>query len=102
MRRPRQARPEKRILSREIARMAALETIHSLPLQSSPRSGFPLVTSFARDSSVYGLTAARSLKALMMTDADERLIASAAIIGDSNQPVIGYNNPAASGTPRAL
>lgn len=37
-----------------------------------------------------------------MTDAELRLIASAAIIGDSNQPVNGNSTPAASGTPSAL
>ena len=40
--------------------------------------------------------------ALNTTDAELKLIASAAIIGDSNQPVNGYNTPAASGTPSAL
>ena len=29
-------------------------------------------------------------------------MANAAIIGDSNQPVNGYSNPAASGIPSAL
>lgn len=33
---------------------------------------------------------------------DDRLMASAAIMGDSNQPVNGYSTPAASGTPNAL
>ena len=37
-----------------------------------------------------------------MTDAELRLIASAAIIGDSSHPVSGYNTPAASGTPSEL
>lgn len=41
-------------------------------------------------------------KALVMTDAELRLIANAAIIGDSSQPVSGNNTPAANGTPRAL
>jgi DNA-binding PadR family transcriptional regulator len=44
----------------------------------------------------------RSLSALVMTDAELRLIASAAIIGDSSQPVRGYSTPAASGIPSAL
>ena len=40
--------------------------------------------------------------ALNTTDAELRLIASAAIIGDSNQPANGYSTPAANGTPSAL
>ena len=41
-------------------------------------------------------------KALLMTETELRLMASAAIIGDSNQPVNGNNTPAASGTPSML
>lgn len=44
----------------------------------------------------------RSRSAFAITEAELRLIASAAIIGDSNQPVSGYSSPAASGTPSAL
>ena len=43
-----------------------------------------------------------SRKALVITDAELRLIARAAIIGDSSQPVNGYRTPAANGMPRAL
>jgi len=43
-----------------------------------------------------------SLSAFVMTDTDEKLIAAAAIIGDSNKPRNGYNAPAAIGTPSAL
>lgn len=43
-----------------------------------------------------------SRSAFAITDAELRLIASAAIIGDNNQPVTGYSSPAASGTPSAL
>jgi hypothetical protein len=39
---------------------------------------------------------------LKITDAELRLIASAAIIGDNYQPVNGHSTPAASGTPSAL
>ena len=46
--------------------------------------------------------AARSRRALPITEAELRLIASAAISGDNNQPVKGNNTPAANGTPRAL
>jgi len=46
--------------------------------------------------------ALRSRSALPTTDAELRLIASAAIIGDSSQPVNGYSSPAARGTPSAL
>ena len=37
-----------------------------------------------------------------MTDAELKLMASAATIGDNSQPVNGYNNPAASGMPSAF
>ena len=45
---------------------------------------------------------ARSRKALEMTDTELKLIANAAIMGDSSQPVNGYKTPAAKGTPKAL
>ena len=45
---------------------------------------------------------ARNLKALATTETDERLIANAAIIGESSSPVQGHSTPAAIGTPRAL
>ena len=41
-------------------------------------------------------------KAFEITDTELRLMASAAIIGASNQPVNGNSTPAASGTPSAL
>lgn len=44
----------------------------------------------------------RSRSALAITEAELRLIASAATIGDSSQPVNGNSSPAASGTPSAL
>ncbi len=44
----------------------------------------------------------RSRSALVMTETELRLIASAAIIGDNSLPVNGYSSPAASGMPRAL
>lgn len=44
----------------------------------------------------------RNLSALLTTDTDDRLIASAASIGDSVMPSSGYSTPAASGTPAAL
>ncbi len=44
----------------------------------------------------------RSRKALLITETELRLIASAAIMGDSSQPVNGYSRPAASGMPSAL
>lgn len=40
--------------------------------------------------------------ALPITETELKLIASAAIIGESNHPVIGYSIPAAMGTPRPL
>lgn len=44
----------------------------------------------------------RKRSALVMTDTDDRLIAAAAIIGDSRVPVNGYSTPAATGMPMAL
>jgi len=44
----------------------------------------------------------RRRSALPITEAELRLIASAAIIGDSSQPVSGYSTPAASGMPSPL
>jgi hypothetical protein len=37
-----------------------------------------------------------------ITDTELKLIATAAIIGDSKIPKMGNNTPAATGTPRAL
>lgn len=45
---------------------------------------------------------ARKRRAFATTETDERLIASAAIIGESSSPVQGHRTPAAIGTPRAL
>jgi len=44
----------------------------------------------------------RKRKALLITETEIRLIARAAIIGDSVQPVNGNSTPAASGTPSEL
>ncbi len=44
----------------------------------------------------------RKRRALPITEAELKLMASAAIIGDNNQPVNGYNTPAATGIPSAL
>ncbi len=46
--------------------------------------------------------APRRRSALKITEAELRLIARAAISGDSSQPVTGNSTPAASGTPSAL
>jgi hypothetical protein len=43
-----------------------------------------------------------NLNALVITDTELRLIASAAIIGDRSCPVSGYSTPAAKGMPSAL
>lgn len=44
----------------------------------------------------------RSRKALVITDTELKLMAAAAIMGDSSRPKTGYSTPAATGTPRAL
>ncbi len=46
--------------------------------------------------------APRSRNALTMTDTELRLMASAAMSGDSNKPVNENNTPAATGTPSEL
>jgi hypothetical protein len=43
-----------------------------------------------------------SLSAFKITDTELKLIAAAAIIGESKTPKNGYNTPAAIGTPKAL
>ena len=49
-----------------------------------------------------GVTYLRSRNALATTEAELKLIARAAIIGDSNSPVNGYRTPAAIGMLSAL
>lgn len=44
----------------------------------------------------------RNLKAFVMTETDDRLMAADAIIGDSSRPNTGYSTPAATGTPTVL
>jgi hypothetical protein len=46
--------------------------------------------------------AIRKRKALLITETELRLIASAPIMGDNSQPVNGNSTPAASGTPSRL
>ncbi len=43
-----------------------------------------------------------SRSALLTTDTDDRLMAAAAMMGESNSPNTGYSTPAATGTPSAL
>ena len=43
-----------------------------------------------------------SLSELLMTETELKLMAAAAIIGDSNMPKNGYSTPAAIGTPTVL
>ena len=68
--------------------------------RSTPADVFDVTTAGAISVDANFVTRKRS--AFVMTDTDDRLIANAAIIGDNNQPVNGYNTPAASGTPSAL
>ena len=44
----------------------------------------------------------RKRNALPITETEDRLMASAAMSGLNNQPVTGYNTPAAKGIPNAL
>ena len=48
------------------------------------------------------LSKLRRRSELPITDTEDSAIAAEAMIGLSNQPVNGYNTPAASGTPAAL
>jgi len=50
----------------------------------------------------YSRCAILSLSAFVMTETELKLMASAAIMGESSHPVNGYKTPAAKGTPRAL
>jgi hypothetical protein len=43
-----------------------------------------------------------SRNALVITDTELKLIAAAAMMGESNNPKKGYNKPAAIGTPNML
>ena len=43
-----------------------------------------------------------NLNAFVITETELKLIASAAIIGESNNPKNGYKTPAAIGTPKTL
>ena len=43
-----------------------------------------------------------NLKEFAITETELKLIAAAAIIGESNKPKNGYNMPAASGMPNTL
>ncbi len=43
-----------------------------------------------------------NLNAFVITDTELKLIAAAAMIGDSNKPKNGYSTPAATGTPSML
>jgi len=55
-----------------------------------------------RNSHRSAVQAFRSRRALPTTLTDDKLIASAAISGDSSSPNTGYSTPAAIGTPSAL
>jgi hypothetical protein len=44
----------------------------------------------------------RNRNALPITDTELKLMAAAAIMGDSSRPKKGYNTPAATGTPSEL
>ena len=44
----------------------------------------------------------RNLSALVITETELKLMATAAIMGDSKIPNIGYKTPAAIGTPSVL
>src|SRR6185312_1412999 len=72
--------------------------IQNLCMMQLLEHGPPIITRQDRGSS----RADRRRSAFDTTDTDDRLIASAAIIGDSTIPRTGYNTPAAIGTPMAL
>ena len=55
-----------------------------------------------RETAAVQSGARRSRSAFAITETEERLIAAAAIIGESSRPNTGYSTPAATGTPSAL
>ena len=63
-------------------------------VDSCPPRGGGIVQAFSRTRP--------SRSAFPITDTDERLIASAAMMGESSMPDRGYSTPAATGTPAAL
>jgi hypothetical protein len=60
-----------------------------------------ILEGFAKASKRYSDTL-RKRNALPITETEDRLMASAAMSGLNNQPVTGYNTPAAKGIPNAL
>ena len=66
---------------------------HGFTLEGSLRKSAPRL--------IYSFTL-RNLSALVITDTELKLIAAAAIIGESNKPKNGYSTPAAMGMPSTL
>lgn len=73
--------------------------------ESGEQSGFGLDLESGEEKpatpAIYSF-AALSLSAFVITDAELKLMAAAAIIGFSSNPMNGYRTPAAKGTPSAL
>ena len=63
---------------------------------------WPYKMAFVRSNGFDQILVLRKRNALPITDTELKLIAPAAIMGDSNNPKIGYNRPAAIGTPSEL
>src|SRR5690606_17163325 len=82
------------------ARRTTVEHQHQVATGGIAVGGF----GHARDSPGSGRDRRRwrRRRALPTTEAELKLIATAAIIGDSSRPVNGYSTPAAMGTPSAL
>ncbi len=62
----------------------------------------PCATGIANKSAIPYRDNLRKRSALKITDTELKLMAAAAIIGDSRMPKNGYRIPAATGTPSAL
>ena len=93
------------VASTTVATKVRVETIQRRRASDTPT---PAHNAWAKISTVFPPSQSfqgavpRNRSALKVTDAELKLMASAAIMGDNNQPVKGYNNPAAIGMPSAL
>ena len=66
----------------------------------NPKAKMPVYKRYFFKS--YCICCVLNLRELPITETELKLIASAAIIGESSAPVIGYSNPAAIGMPKVL
>ena len=82
-------------------RQALADATRFAPARRHDLSICPVGYSATPDDLRY-LDTLRKRNALPITETEDRLMASAAMSGLNNQPVTGYNTPAAKGIPNAL